>query len=75
MAVCVMAWPTSTFAEVRFGGGVRIGGHDVSHQRFNRQRRGLYIIHQGRPPNPGCRWRVNTDGSRTRVCNLQHKRR
>jgi hypothetical protein len=61
-------------AEVRFGKNVRIGGHDVSNQTFNAKRRGLYVIHNRAPANPGCTWRSNADGSRTKVCHLQRKR-
>jgi hypothetical protein len=61
-------------AEVRFGKNVRIGGHDVSGQTFNSKRRGVYYIYSGKPRNPGCRWRKNADGSRTKICHLQRKR-
>ena len=72
LAVVVITLPPAS-AEVHFGRGVRIGGHDVSNQTFNRQRRGEFNIHNARPRNPGCRWRLNGDGSRTKVCNLQRK--
>ena len=58
-------------AEVRFGDHVYIGGHDVSHQTFNRHRRGLFYLHQGRPNPEGCAWRNNPDGSKTKVCHYQ----
>jgi hypothetical protein len=61
-------------AEVRFGKNVRIGGHDVSNQTFNSKRRGEYYIYNKAPPNEGCRWRSNSDGSRTKVCHLKRKR-
>lgn len=61
-------------AEVRFGKNVRIGRHDVSNQIFNSQRRGVYCIYDGKPANPGCTWRSNRDGSRTKVCHLQRKK-
>jgi hypothetical protein len=60
-------------AEVRFGKNVRIGGHDASNQTFNSQRRGEYYIYNKTPPNEGCRWRANRDGSRTKVCHLKRK--
>jgi hypothetical protein len=60
-------------ADVHFGKNVRIGGHDVSNQTFNKQRRGEYYIYNGKPPNPGCSWRDNGDGSKTKVCHLQRK--
>jgi hypothetical protein len=62
------------FAEVRFGKNVRIGGHDVSNQTFNSKRRGEYHIYNKTPPNEGCRWRSNGDGSRTKVCHLKRKK-
>jgi hypothetical protein len=60
-------------AEVRFGKNVRIGGHDVSNQTFNSRRRGEYYIYKNNPPNPGCHWRRNGDGSKTKVCHLKRK--
>jgi hypothetical protein len=65
----------SASAEVRFGKNVRVGGHDVSDQTFNSRRRGLYVIHSGRPSRPGCRWVSNRDGSKTKICHLQRKSR
>ncbi|PPD44587.1 MAG: hypothetical protein CTY15_06470 [Methylocystis sp.] len=63
------------FAEVRFGKDVFIGGHDASNQTFNSQRRGEYYLYNGKPPHEGCAWRANGDGSRTKVCHLQSRRR
>ncbi len=60
-------------AEVRFGKNVRIGGHDVSGQTFNSKRRGEFYIYNGQPKNPGCYWRSNQDGSRTKVCHWKRK--
>ena len=60
-------------AEVRFGKNVRIGGHDASNQTFDSRRRGEYHIYSSTPRNPGCSWRHNADGSRTKVCHLQRK--
>ena len=71
LAAVLLAPPTS--AEVRFGKNVRIGGHDVSGQTFNSQRRGEFYIYEGKPKTPGCAWRANRDGSRTKVCHLQRK--
>lgn len=75
MAILLLNMPTPAAAEVRFGRNVRIGGHDVSNQTFNRQRRGEFNIYNTTPPNAGCRWRANSDGSRTKVCNLKRKTR
>ena len=66
---------TAADARVRFGKNVRIGGHDVSNQTFTKKRRGRYHIYKGKPRRPGCRWVRNRDGSRTKVCHLQRKRR
>jgi hypothetical protein len=63
------------WAEVRFGKNVRIGGHDASNQTFNNRNRGEYYIYNKTPPNEGCRWRSNDDGSRTKVCHLKRKSR
>ncbi len=62
-------------AEVRFGKNVRIGGHDVSNQTFNKKRRAKYYIYKNKPKNAGCRWKRNRDGSKTKICHLQRKKR
>lgn len=67
--------PAGASAEVRFGKNVRIGGHDVSNQTFNSRRRGVFYIYNKKPPRPGCSWRRNRDGSITKVCHWQRKRR
>ncbi|SEN64762.1 hypothetical protein SAMN05216227_101948 [Pseudorhodobacter antarcticus] len=58
-------------AEVRLGKNVRIGGHDASNQTFTKTKRGEYNITTTAPKNPGCKWRKNKDGSKTKVFNLQ----
>lgn len=58
-------------AEARFGSNVRIGGHDVSNQRFDGRNRGVYHIDEGRPRNPGCTWRSDSAGGRVKVCHRQ----
>lgn len=73
MSIPLMLLAPPTSAEVRFGKNVRIGGHDVSGQTFNSQRRGEFYIYNGKPKTPGCTWRANRDGSRTNVCHLQRK--
>lgn len=65
----VSAMPAN--AEVRFGGNVRIGGHDVSNQRFDRRNRGVYHLYRGEPRNPGCSWRPDGRGGRVKICHLQ----
>ena len=73
MFILAVAGPAA--AEVRFGNNVRIGGHDVSNQRFDRKNRGVYHIYEGRPRNPGCSWRSDGRGGRVKVCHLQRIRR
>jgi hypothetical protein len=62
---------TAARAEVHFGNHVYIGGHNVSHQTFNRQRRGEYYLYGHKPRPEGCAWRRNGDGSQTKVCRFQ----
>ncbi len=62
-------------AEVRLGKNVRIGGHDASNQTFNRKNKGRYYIYKGKPKKAGCRWRKNRDGTRTKICHLQRKKK
>lgn len=70
-----LAVAVPAIAEVRFGSNVRIGGHDVSNQRFDRRNRGVYHIYEGRPRKPGCAWRSDGRGGRVKVCHLQRIRR
>lgn len=73
--VCVVALAAvPAAAEVRFGKNVRIGGNDVSNQTFTKQKRGKFVVHETAPKNAGCVWRKNSDGSKTKVCNLQRKK-
>jgi hypothetical protein len=73
-AVILALTATPSAAEVRFGNNVFIGGHNASNQTFNSQRRGEYCLYEGKPAHPGCDWRANADGSRTKVCHLQRRR-
>jgi hypothetical protein len=75
IAAAGFAFVNPVSAEVRFGNNVRIGGHDVSNQTFNKKRRAEFYIYKNKPKNAGCRWRKNADGSRTKVCHLQRKKR
>ncbi|MCW2283016.1 hypothetical protein M2323_000837 [Rhodoblastus acidophilus] len=70
LALALLATP-SAHAEVHFGRNVYIGGHDVSHQTFNRHRRGEYHLYRAQPRHPGCVWRRNGEGSRTKVCRFK----
>ncbi|MDP4021881.1 hypothetical protein Q8W71_04520 [Methylobacterium sp. NEAU 140] len=58
-------------AEVRFGRGVHIGGHDFSHQTFTRKRRAVIHLYDRTPPRSGCAWRADGRGSRVKVCHLR----
>ncbi len=62
-------------AEVRLGKNVRIGGHDASNQTFNKKNKGRYYIYKGKPKKAGCRWRKSRDGTRTKICHLQRKKK
>jgi hypothetical protein len=57
---------TTAQAEVRFGRNVYIGGHDVSHQTFDRRHRGRFYLYNQRPHPAGCAWQANDDGSWTK---------
>jgi hypothetical protein len=74
MSATILTFAAPATAEVRFGKNVRIGGHDVSNQTFTKKRRGVFYIYDKPPPKPGCRWRDNGDGSKTKVCHFQRKR-
>ncbi|MFV0369683.1 MAG: hypothetical protein ACK5KM_14615 [Hyphomicrobiaceae bacterium] len=71
-SACLLTLPVQ--AEVRFGKNVRIGGHDVSGQTFNKKKRGRFYIYKNKPRRPGCYWRKNADGSRTKICHWKRKR-
>jgi hypothetical protein len=73
LALLLMLGIIPAQAEVRFGRNTRIGGHDVSGQTFNRQRRGEFYLYNRQPRQPGCFWRKNVDGSRTKVCHLKRR--
>ena len=72
--VVFSALAVSAQAEVRIGKGVHIGGHEVKPQVFNEKRRGVFYIYEDNPKNPGCKWRKNADGSKTKVCHLKRKK-
>ncbi|MCX7567630.1 hypothetical protein OS189_14885 [Sulfitobacter sp. F26169L] len=75
LCTALAAFAAPADAEVRFGKNVRIGGHDVSNQTFNAKKRGKYVIHENQPKAPGCVWKKNRDGSKTKVCHLKRKER
>lgn len=74
MLFLTFAFESCAHAEVHFGNNVFIGGHNASNQTFTPQRRGEYYLYEGKPAHPGCVWRANGDGSRTKVCHLQRRR-
>ena len=61
-------------AEVRFGRNVRIGGHDFSHQRFDRKRRAEIHLYDRAPARAGCAWRPDGRGGRVKTCHLRRLR-
>ncbi|GGC59730.1 hypothetical protein [Chelatococcus reniformis] len=60
-------------AEVRFGRNVYVGGHDFSHQTFNKKRRGVIHLYDRTPRNQGCTWRVDGRGGKVKVCHLRRR--
>ena len=70
-ALVVLAGAIPAVAEVHFGSNVFIGGHDFSHQSFNRHHR-LHVelydhpIHGG-----GCVIRSDGRGGMVKTCRLQ----
>jgi hypothetical protein len=68
-AVAITAAPA--LAEVRFGKNVFIGGHDFSHQTFDRRHRAKIFLYERRPAHAGCRWRADGSGGKVKVCHLQ----
>ncbi len=74
LLLAVLAAPPAA-AEVRFGNGVRIGGHDFSNQTYNRRRR-LEVRLSDRPVRgAGCVWRADGRGGKVRFCRLQRVNR
>ena len=74
---CILAFgllAPAARAEVHFGKNVYIGGHNVSHQTFDRHRRGEFYLYNHQPHPAGCAWRRNGDGSRTKVCRFKQLR-
>ncbi|BCB19278.1 hypothetical protein [Bosea sp. ANAM02] len=61
-------------AEVRFGRNVRVGGHDFSHQSFNRKRRAEIYLYDRTPSRSGCVWRSDGRGGRAKTCHLRRIR-
>ncbi len=74
LSILLHAAVSTARSEVRFGKNVRIGGHDVSNQIFNKKRRAKYYIYKNKSKNPGCRWKRNRDGSKTKICHLKRKK-
>ena len=57
-------------ALVRFGNNVFIGGHDFSHQTYDRTHRAIVHLYNRTPPGAGCRWRPDGHGGRVKICHL-----
>lgn len=58
-------------AQVRFGHGVFVGGHDFSNQTYAPHRRAVIHLYEGAPPHPGCAWHRDGHGARVKICHLQ----
>lgn len=71
LVLIAMAVACPASAEVRFGRGVRIGGHDFSHQTYGRGRRLDVTLYDRSPPRAGCTWRTDGRGGRVKVCHLR----
>ncbi|MCR4521089.1 MULTISPECIES: hypothetical protein [Bosea] len=69
-----VAHPSAASAEVRFGRNVRVGGHDFSHQSFNRQRRAQIYLYDRTPSRSGCVWRSDGRGGKVKTCHLRRIR-
>ena len=67
--------PFPAAATVRFGGNVFIGGHDFSHQSFDRKHRAVIHLYDRAPRHAGCAWHADRHGGRVKVCHLGRIRR
>ncbi len=67
------AWGTASpaGAVVRFGRNVFIGGHDFSHQTYDRKHRAVIHLYDYTPRNAGCVWHADRHGGRVKVCHLR----
>ncbi|KAF2989988.1 hypothetical protein OGR47_17765 [Methylocystis sp. MJC1] len=61
----------SAFGEVRFGKNVYVGGHDFSHQTFDRKHRAEVHLYDNQSKNAGCRWQADGSGGRVKLCRLR----
>ncbi|CAM5766154.1 hypothetical protein [Bosea minatitlanensis] len=77
LAAFLLALPavSAAQAEVRFGRNVRVGGHDVSNQRFDRNRRAVIHLYDRTPERQGCVWRADGRGGKVKICHLRRLRR
>jgi hypothetical protein len=69
-----LAAPSTAYAEVRFGRNVRVGGHDFSHQSFDRKRRAEIYLYDRTPSRSGCVWRPDGRGGKVKTCHLRRMR-
>jgi len=69
-----VALSSAASAEVRFGRNVRVGGHDFSHQSFNRKRRAEIYLYDRTAPRSGCVWRADGRGGKVKTCHLRRIR-
>lgn len=68
----LLAAGSPAVCEVRFGHNVFVGGHDFSHQTFDRNHRAEVHLYDRQPANAGCRWRTEKDGGRVKFCRLRN---
>ncbi len=58
-------------AEVNFGRNVFVGGHDFSHQRFDKNHRAKVYLYNETPKHAGCYWRADGRAGREKICHLR----
>lgn len=70
--MCALAAPAA--ATVRFGRGVRIGGHDFSHQTHNKRHRLVVRLYDRPVRGAGCVLRADGRGGQVKTCRLRRIR-
>lgn len=62
---------TPAKCEVRFGSNVFVGGHDFSHQTFDRNHRAVVHLYDHEPRDAGCRMHADKNGGSVKTCHLR----
>ncbi len=62
-------------AQVHLGGNVFIGGHDFSHQTYDRRHRAVIKLHDRPIRGEGCVTRADGRGGTVKTCRLRTIRR